>query len=257
MKVYVSLTTIPSRVSRILEANLQSLFTQDYPVERIVVTLPTVNFRGQPCDTVDVSFLDRYPKVICHRPNYDWGPVMKYVGCLEHIPDPEALVFICDDDQRYASNRISNLVNRWYELNDPNAILGYVGSGIQSWATSLYTVYGVRGVLVPKAAIVDLDAVLKRTELPRWCAMNDDVFACIFLRRAGYHIVDHSGQDDEFADAENPEVEDALHSSYRHHSVKVWDAVRSHWRFNQPFMGLVAGALALAAALVTAAVLLI
>ena len=57
--VYVSLTSIPSRVSRILDANLQSLLTQDHPVERIVVTIPTVNYRGQPCDTVDASFLNR------------------------------------------------------------------------------------------------------------------------------------------------------------------------------------------------------
>jgi hypothetical protein len=220
---------------------VESLVAQEHPIERIVITVPTINFREQPCHDVDVAFLIRYPNVVCHRPNYDWGPIMKYVGGLDYIED-DALVFVCDDDQHYAPNRVSNLVRHWTSLNDPKAIVGWVGAGVQSWHTSLFTLHGVRGVLVPKAALVDLYGAVKRFELPRCCAMNDDVLASIQFAKAGYRIVDHSGQDDEFTAAENYEAEDALHTCYPNHAAKVWDIVRCHWRFNQPFMRLTAGA---------------
>jgi hypothetical protein len=256
MKVYASLTSIPSRVTRILDANLQSLLAQDHLIERIIVTVPTVNFRGQRTDAVDFSFLNRYPNVICHRPEYDWGPIMKYVGGLEHICEPDALVYVCDDDQHYAPNRVSNLVQHWTRVGDPRAIVGWVGTGVQSWAESVHTVHGVRGVLVPKAALVDLHAALTRMAVPRCCAINDDALASIQFRKAGYRIVDRSGQDDEFSDGEHFETLDGLHRSYRTRAAKFFDIVRCHWRFNQPFAGLLAGsalliALALIAGLVT------
>jgi hypothetical protein len=245
MKVYASLTSIPSRVSRVLNANLQSLFSQDYPVDRIIITIPTVNLRGQSCANVDVSFLDCYPQVVCHRPDYDWGPVMKYVGCLEYIDDDRALVFVCDDDQQYAPDRISNLVNLWRSVKDDRAIVGWVGPGIQSWTRALRTVAAVRGVLVPKAAIVDLHAALKGTELPRCCALNDDVLASIHFVKAGYSLVDRSGQNDEFTRPENPESQDALHRMYANQRAKVRDIMLCHWRFNQPFAGVVVGSASL------------
>jgi hypothetical protein len=256
MKVYVSLTSIPTRVSRILEANLRSLIHQDYAVERIVVTVPTVNFRGQCCEAIDVSFLDRYPNVVCHRPDYDWGPIMKYVGGLEHIPEADALVFVCDDDQFYAVDRISNLVNHWRSLNDSKAIVGWIGDGVQSWARTVHTVHGVRGALVPRAALVDLHEVLKRTHVPRCCAVNDDALASIHFIKAGYHIVDRSGQDDEFAGEENLEEADGLHSAYAHPALKVLDIVCCHLRFNQPFAGLVLGTTVLAVLVLLASLVL-
>jgi hypothetical protein len=244
MNVYVSLTSIPSRASRTLTASLQSLISQDHPVRRIIVTLPTVNMRGQSWDGVDLAFLDRYPHVICHRPDYDWGPVMKYVGCVPHIREDDALIFICDDDQQYASNRISTLVRHWCGVNDPKAIVGWVGRGLQSWARPLNIVHGVRGVLVPKAAIVDLHNALTRTGV-RCCALNDDVLASIYFAKAGYRIVDRSGQDDEFATRENFEAADGLHRLHGNRVAKLFYIARCHWQLNQPFMGLVVGALAL------------
>jgi hypothetical protein len=252
LNVYVSLTSIPSRASRILDENLQSLITQDYPVHRIIVTIPTVNMRGQAWDGVDVAFLDRYPEVICHRPDYDWGPVMKYVGCVPYIREDDALIFICDDDQRYAANRISTLVRHWRGLNDPKAIVGWVGRGMQSWAKPLNIVHGVRGVLVPKAALVELHEALTWTDV-QCCALNDDVLASIFFAKAGYRIVDRSGQDDEFAERENFEAEDGLHRLHHSRVGKVLYIAGCHWRLNQPFMGLVVGAIALGVVALAAA----
>jgi len=243
--VYVSLTSIPSRVSSVLDGNLQSLLGQDYPIERIIVTIPTINFRGQPCDALDVSFLNRYPSVICHRPDYDWGPVMKYVGGLAHIPEADALVFVCDDDQHYAPNRVSNLVRVWQASHDDKAIVGWIGKGVQSWAKAVYTVHGVRGVLVPRAAIVDLRDALQRTSVPRFCAMNDDALGSIFFIKAGYHLVDRSGQDDEFSEAEIADAPDALHRRHAHPALKFLNTVGIHCRFNQPFAGLLIGGAAL------------
>jgi len=245
LRVYVSLTTIPSRASRILAATVASLINQDHPVHRIIVTVPTVNMRGQSWDDVDVAFLEDDPQVVCHRPDYDWGPVMKYIGGVQHVREDDALVFICDDDQEYASNRISTLVHHWRSLNDPKAIVGWVGQGLQSLAKPLNIVHGVRGVLAPKAALVDLHEALRWTDV-QCCAMNDDVVASIFFTRAGYRIVDRSGQDDEFAERENFESGDGLHSVHGNRISKVLYIARCHWRLNQPFMGLVAGAMALA-----------
>ena len=256
VRVSVSLTSIPSRASRILDATLQSLIRQDYPIDRIIVTVPTVNMRGQSWNGVDVRFLDRYPQVVCHRPDYDWGPVMKYVGAVQHVHEDDALVFVCDDDQQYAPTRISTLVEYWRGLNDPKAIVGWIGRGMQSWAKPLNITHGVRGVLVPKTALVDLHEELTWTDV-RCCAMNDDVVAGIFFSKAGYRLVDRSGQDDEFADRENFESGDGLHSVHGGRVGKVLYIARCHWRLNQPFMGQVAGATALAViALMTVLVLL-
>ncbi|HET6960435.1 MAG TPA: glycosyltransferase [Vicinamibacterales bacterium] len=254
--MYASLTSIPSRASRILDATVQSLINQDHPIRHIIVTVPTVNMRGQMWDGVDVTFLDRYPQVICHRPDYDWGPVMKYMGALQHVHEDDALIFICDDDQQYAPDRISMLVRYWRELNDSRAIVGWVGRGMQSWAKPLNIVHGVRGVLVPKAALVDLQEALTWTDV-RCCAMNDDVVASIFFAKAGYRIVDRSGQDDEFVERENFESGDGLHSVHGNRVAKVLYIARCHWRLNQPFMGLLAGVMALVAIALTALVLLI
>jgi hypothetical protein len=239
-QVYASLTTIPSRVNRTLNATIESLESQTYPLAGIIVTMPTVNMRGQSWDNkVDLTFLDKRMGVVCHRPEYDLGPVMKYIGCLDYTP-PDALIYVCDDDQQYATDRVSNLVNTWNELNDANAIIGWTGRGMQSLFTQSRSIYGFRGVLVPRSAIVKLKQYLDQSDILKpCCAMNDDVLASIIFTKSGYHITNRSGQDDEFQNEVNHEHVDALHSQYKSDSAKYGDMIKCHWQHNQPFMGLV------------------
>lgn len=114
MKVYASLTSIPSRMGLIKKC-LDSLIGQEYGIEKIILTLPLKNLRQQNTSYKIPKYLHEYPyknKVIISRPETDYGPVMKYIGGKGIIPD-NSLVFVCDDDQEYRPNLVSRLVSKY------------------------------------------------------------------------------------------------------------------------------------------------
>jgi len=147
--MWASVTTIPSRVDKSLMFTLESMVRQDYPIDVIIVTIPTVNMRGMSFD-LDMSDqelqakFDRItqaqakhvqrarragenvpdaPRIVMVRPDYDMGPIMKYFGVLEYIkahniPHSEAMshmVWVGDDDKSY---KPSLLRNRAEQHND-------------------------------------------------------------------------------------------------------------------------------------------
>jgi hypothetical protein len=133
--VWISLTTIPSRVGTTLFDTLASLVRQTHAVDRIIVTIPLVNMRGIPAN-IDMSeeelrekldgittkqqalvvasrvkgkSMPDAPPIMVIRPKYDWGPIMKYMGVLEYVEENKIshhqamsnMILIVDDDQLY------------------------------------------------------------------------------------------------------------------------------------------------------------
>ena len=230
--LYASLTTIPSRVNRTLERTLQSLVRQTQPFDRIMITVPTVNMRGQPCDSVNLDFLQKYPTVVCVRPAHDYGPIMKYIGGLEAIPttDHDTWVFVCDDDQSYAPD----LVARLWAQRQPHSVHASLMPEYR-YMPVLQTLLGYRGVLLPRAALRAIAEELHREgTLQSCCALNDDVTASVYLRRRGYQLKDsHETNTTSFLLEEHEERQDALHTLYAGNAPKLRDMFRCHWQLNR------------------------
>lgn len=251
--VYISLTSIPSRATRILQENLDELLHQDYPFKKIIVTIPTVNMRGQVYSDDDKEKLayvndPKYKnKVVFHRPNVDYGPVMKYVGCLPHVLESDALIFVCDDDQKYAPTRISSLIKRWLQVDEasrPKTIVARKSDRmyVDKLAPSFTTLMGFRGLLVPKAAIEMLQKAIHDYggSIPKCCSMNDDVFASIHFFQAGFKA-ETGDTEPSFVDGdtENKESVDSLHGSYSAHIKKIMDVARCNLQYNKSGCGMV------------------
>ncbi len=113
MDLYVSFTSIPTRINSI-EKCIDSLINQDYPIEKIIITLPLTTLRQYDVDYQIPDFLKSKfkDKIIITRPEKDYGPIMKYIGSKNVIPK-NSLVFVCDDDQEYHPQLISKLVKRY------------------------------------------------------------------------------------------------------------------------------------------------
>jgi len=113
--VYISMTTIPSRMNRIVSDRIVSLIDQTYPVERIVLTCPLENMRGQLWDDHLPDFLSNPPyvdRITVVRPQKDLGPIMKYFGFLEIDSPEDCYICIVDDDQLYGDTMVSDFVTR-------------------------------------------------------------------------------------------------------------------------------------------------
>ncbi len=190
--VYISLTSIPSRCNA-LKTTVQHLLQQDYVgIKGIVVTVPLVNLRGIPFESADDwSWItrDSYTSrnVILHRPAFDYGPCMKYVGMAPFLPkdNDNVWVFVCDDNKHYRSTRVSDLVlqirNKKRVIASPAAVFG-----LEAFGNGMFSPLGFKGVLIHKEGIFKLERKLTRRQVPLCCSMNDDVMIGIMLHQCGY-----------------------------------------------------------------------
>jgi hypothetical protein len=209
-RVYISLTTIPSRAS-LLSLTIESLMKQDYAnVGAIVVTVPTVNVRGLPFkEEADFSWLtaltaahpDAAPVVI-QRPAFDYGPIMKYIGASMYLgqhPDLQAWVFVCDDDQQYATDRVSVLMSQVPCVRGTLSLKHFVAVPtnyvFHVFMKSFFAPMGVYGMVMSYAGIM---AIADETQaqfssgsqgLCKSCIMNDDVSVGVFLWKKGFRVV--------------------------------------------------------------------
>lgn len=188
--VYVSITTTPSRLD-IIENCLRSLLEQDYPVEKIIVTLPLETLRKRNQVNIKIPELFSNPefsKVILHRPQKDYGPVMKYIGPNGIIP-ANRLVFVCDDDQIYKPDLVRRLVTEYEILNRKYQHLIITARGYQIFLTP--TLAGFSGVMINSNYIpLFYDAVMNADQTTKSaCQLVDDNWVSIIARKAGIQVV--------------------------------------------------------------------
>lgn len=228
--LWVSFTTIPSRVERLVPTTLQSLSRQDEPVERILVTIPTVNRRGQTWDhTLPESVTsptDARIQVV--RPDWDAGPIMKYLGVLQGpVPeDPEhTWVFVCDDDQEYLPGVISSLqkVRHQHFPLRKDVVISHTGS------TNMFltTPAGFGGVLVHYQTLQELNRWWqeKSPQMVDCCHLVDDNVMAAFYHQKGIHAeVLHTDYAQLFTKV-NAAEEDALHTAHQRQT----DNLRCLW----------------------------
>jgi hypothetical protein len=97
--VFVGLTTLPSRIAK-LEPAIESLLAQTLKPDAIFISLPRRSVReNRAYDLPD--WLERpYEPLRVLRPERDYGPGTKLLGCLSHV-GRDACLIVADDDMRY------------------------------------------------------------------------------------------------------------------------------------------------------------
>ena len=93
-KYVVSLTTIPSRLSKI-QSVLDSYMKQSIRPEKIILNIPReyMRFPGEQIQVPDFG-----PNVLINRTREDYGPATKLLGMLELDLDPQTIILVSDDD---------------------------------------------------------------------------------------------------------------------------------------------------------------
>jgi len=99
MRVFASLTTIPSRLPHI-EQCLSSILS-DQGFERVVLNIPALTLRGKTYPEEELEKLQEKfgDRLMIHRIPQDFGPITKLVGSLDAIDDPNAVIVVFDDDR--------------------------------------------------------------------------------------------------------------------------------------------------------------
>jgi hypothetical protein len=109
IRVFVSLTTIPSRMGG-LHRCIASLEAQTLPPERIFLCIPQAYRRFETPDPLPFSASDLGKSVEIIRCGDD-GPGTKILGSLDCLPmEPNVLLVLVDDDAAYAPHMLATFV---------------------------------------------------------------------------------------------------------------------------------------------------
>lgn len=137
-KVYITLTTIPSRLHSTVEFGVKevlfSLCNQNYTNYEVHFNLPNTyalhdDKEYGPAPTWLGEFLDQYPHLKVWSVT-DVGPITKLVPTLARIDDPEAILIVVDDDLIYHSEMINQHVLKREQY--PDCALGYDGLDVKN-----------------------------------------------------------------------------------------------------------------------------
>ena len=187
--VYISLTTIPTRLDRIVKERLLDLCQQDYTgIKKIFITIPLNNMRGQKAIKNLPTWFEDEPfksKIAVLRPTVDHGPIMKWIGAVNVIPR-NSWVFVCDDDVRYRHDYIRQCVDIASKCTHKNQTI--FNADLNTEAIAIYKmrlILGVEGVFVHSNFINLVDHNFDRS-LPKCCLRIDDDVVSIIARDNGY-----------------------------------------------------------------------
>lgn len=185
--MYISLTTIPSRMKRVLRDNLQDLLLQTYPVKGVILTIPKSNMRGQVVDTALPDWLLEEPfasRITILRPEQDFGPVLKYIGGKDIVP-PGAWVFACDDDTRYVHTGIADWIDTFGASLQETDILNASWSMEPVTRLGLDLISGYTGVLFSRKF---MDVIIDNFDpsLPLHALRIDDDLVSLYARDNGF-----------------------------------------------------------------------
>ena len=136
-QVVASLTTIPSRIPS-LSKTLDSLLSQ---VDHVYVSIADsyLRFGGASITIPPELQTEKYSEKVTFVKGPDYGPASKYLGTLSALPS-QTWVFVCDDDQVYHPQLITNMLrkitrlgvyqNRYEKIKETSSgglIHGYTG----------------------------------------------------------------------------------------------------------------------------------
>ena len=114
-KIYIGLTTIPSRINILMNNLKHFIKNQNYDYEKILITIPK-NYRRfkNTIDEKSIELLKANKRIEIIYIENDYGPASKYLGPLinDYIKNDDLLIII-DDDRIYIKNLIKNFVTAY------------------------------------------------------------------------------------------------------------------------------------------------
>jgi hypothetical protein len=122
MRVVVSLTTIPSRISG-LEPTINSLLAQSRKPDEIALNLPRTCLKEK-CGYDIPAWL--WEKVSIYQCDRDYGPATKSFPAFLREQDPETRIITVDDDVIYSDNTVELLMKNISKSED--CIIGIMGA---------------------------------------------------------------------------------------------------------------------------------
>ena len=177
LKVYASFTSIPGRLDK-TEKTLRSLLKQSYPIEAIFINIPIGKHNRSGLDYYIPEYLYKYSdKVIVSRcPEY--GPATKLLGSIPHINDPNAYIYIVDDDINYKKDHLKSLVK---QIRDPGEVDVVINPLCWAAYVSGDGVCGYAGYLVKRKV---LDGIYDfYDKIPKSCYTVDDMWVGVYLHQ--------------------------------------------------------------------------
>lgn len=151
VSVYVSLTTIPSRIGKVARS-IESLLAQTHKPARIFLCIPETYRRFGPAPPIPDSLYRLGDRVEVVRCAEDFGPGTKLLGALHLVPrTPSTLLVLVDDDVRYADYMLEAFVAafrrypaRSHSFRAPSYKGLIVGEGHDGFALPTARLDGVR-----------------------------------------------------------------------------------------------------------------
>ena len=183
LPIYISLTTIPSRISNI-EKCLMSLLKQSLRPTKIFLNIPHFCKREN-CSYELPSFLFSHPlkdMVEITRCD-DFGPGTKLLGSLSKIPN-ESYLIICDDDLEYKPYFIEQLVIP-QSLHHDQSYTFYA-----YYFNEMKIASGCEGISFYKKNLSDVENFARIALQDDYCYLVDDVWISAFLTKNRINICD-------------------------------------------------------------------
>jgi hypothetical protein len=194
--VWLSLTTLPSRISRV-GPTLKSLLDQTVRVDGIRLNLPQRS-RRENCPYTIPPHLDGVPPIQLASCDKDWGPITKLLPTVQDFEDrPDAKIIIVDDDTIYPRTMVEALTTCSETLPDSAICMRgwklpkdyrhcdrrYIqASGVHS-ATPVAIMQGASGFLVKPRFFEG--GVLHDEQAPDEAFFVDDILVSGTLARVG------------------------------------------------------------------------
>jgi len=185
-KIYVSLTTIPSRIHN-LEKILDSLLTQTQDIHEILLNIPIYSKRFKKEYSIpDFLKKTKFNKVKIIRCE-DYGPGTKLLGALEYLKYKKGYVIIVDDDRIINKNLIKSLYDK--QINNTNSIISNEGN---NQGLPVLLPVGAGGISIP-INMLDKNEILSFfNKHKNVCTYVDDVFWYkYFIKKKKYNIIYH------------------------------------------------------------------
>ena len=210
MRLIGSMTTLPSRVSTIIDP-IKYILRQSVSLDILYIHIPIKTLKGETYD-IPENFLSNFSnfstKVIINRCKQDYGPITKLAPVLELETDPDTCIFTFDDDIIVHRDVVKKLQEK--SLKYPDACLGFSGICVGSFPFYFQYVFnnhidcpvdwiqGVHVVMYKRKFFNNIDELVSfgdDTPLKNMLVFNDDhrissYLSCKNIQRIsiGYNI---------------------------------------------------------------------
>lgn len=195
--VYVSMTTIPTRLNGTLVSRLQKLHLPP-DITGVVLNIPVTFARTGEAYPDPPSALFHLPKVIVNRCK-DWGPATKLIPTAQWLRHRDALIITLDDDIDYHPRVLDHLLREYRRHGaQPHTVLANTfrplrhpdGRPIRGLPHS-HILEGWNGVLYPSRifGLPGLLSAVERAVSSPTCRNHDDVvLSCLLVRRGDVQV---------------------------------------------------------------------